>query len=71
MVGGTSGGAAYEHVQATPAGTWIVNHNLGFRPSVEVYDAGGVEVIAQIIHISVNQFQVIVNPAMAGVARGT
>ena len=28
------GGAAYVHTQSTPATTWTINHNLGFRPTV-------------------------------------
>lgn len=46
---------------------WVVNHNLGAIPSsVTVLSSGGVEVEANIVHISDNQFVVDLNPAMAG-----
>lgn len=45
----------------------IVNHNLGRRPSsIAVLNSGGVEVIANIVHTSANQFVVELNPPMAG-----
>lgn len=55
---GISGNAAagYVHTQATPSQTWNVNHNLGFFPNVTILTPGGLEVEAQISHISVNQF---------------
>jgi hypothetical protein len=27
------GGAAYTHIQTTPAATWTVEHNLGLKPA--------------------------------------
>jgi hypothetical protein len=66
---GSGGGAAYEFVQAAPATTWTINHNLGFRPSVEILDAGSQEIDGQISHPSVNQTVVTLNPASAGLAR--
>ena len=39
------GGASqtYTHTQSTASATWTINHNLGFRPSIELFDAGGQE----------------------------
>ncbi len=66
---GTGGSAAYVHQQPTPATVWTINHNLGFRPSVELFDSGSSKIIAEVIHPTVNQAVVIVNPATAGFAR--
>ena len=66
---GPSGAAAYEFVQASPATTWTINHNLGYRPSVEILDAGSQEIDGEVAHPSVNQTVVTLNPASAGLAR--
>ena len=63
------GGAAYVHTQASPATTWTINHNLGFRPSVELLDSGSQEIDGAIAHPTVNQTVVTLNPATAGLAR--
>lgn len=46
--------ASYLHVQTVSSASWTVSHNLGYRPVVEVYDTGGVEVICDVIHLSTN-----------------
>lgn len=45
-------------VQSTPSTLWIVNHNLGYKPSVEIIDSNGNEVITDVTHISNNQVQI-------------
>lgn len=62
-------GAAYVHTQASPATTWTINHNLGFRPSVELLDSGSQEIDGAIAHPTTNQTVVTLNPATAGLAR--
>ena len=59
----------YTHVQSTPATVWTINHNLGFRPSVELFDVGGQEFDADILHTSINQVIIYLNIAAAGTAR--
>ena len=66
---GGGAGAAYVHTQASPATTWTINHNLGFRPSVELLDSGSQEIDGDIAHPTVNQTVVTLNPATAGLAR--
>lgn len=58
--GGGGGGSSspVNVAQTTPSSLWTVNHNLGFKPQVQVYSSGGVEVIAQVTHVSDNQYQV-------------
>ena len=62
-------GTAFEYVQAAPATTWTINHNLGYRPSVELLDAGSQEIDGEIAHPSINQTVVTLSPASAGLAR--
>ena len=68
---GSGGGGitAYVHDQASASFTWTINHNLGYRPSVELYDVGGQEYEAEVSHISSNQ--VVVNHSIptSGFAR--
>ena len=58
----------YEHTQASASATWVVNHNLGFYPTVHIYSAGRVEVEADYVHNSVNQTTINFNTARTGIA---
>jgi hypothetical protein len=67
IIGGAPGPAGidgvganpYVHEQPAAAAEWIVNHNLGRKPSgVEVLTPGGVAVIADIRHITENQLRI-------------
>jgi len=49
------GTLSYTYVQSVASSSWIVNHNLGFKPAVEVLSAGGMEVEAEVMHTSNNQ----------------
>lgn len=66
---GAAGGEAFVFTQSTPASTWTVNHDLGFKPTVELMTAGGLEFEADIQHLSDNHFVVNMNTATAGTAR--
>lgn len=55
---GRAGGNPYLHTQASPSHEWVVNHNLGFRPSVTVFSPGGVEVGANPVHLSTSQLRI-------------
>lgn len=68
---GPAGSGGYIHQQSSASTTWTINHNLGFRPSVELLDSGSQEIDGDISHPSVNQTVVTLNPASAGVARLT
>jgi hypothetical protein len=48
----TGGGGTYTHVQAAPAATWIITHNLGFprEPTVLMDTAPTVAVITDVAH---------------------
>lgn len=59
---------AYVHNQIAPASTWVIVHNLGFRPNVNVYDSGGTNVEGEIAQDSTNQMTLTFSAAFAGVA---
>jgi hypothetical protein len=57
-----------QHDQPAAAATWTINHNLGKRPNVSVYSAGGLEVWAEVLHVSVNQALISFDAPFAGFA---
>lgn len=63
---GPAGGAEFEQEFSSPLIQWLVNHNLGKRPVVSVMNTGGIEVIADIQHTSINQLVVNFSSAIAG-----
>ena len=56
-------------IQSTPTSTWTINHNLGYKPIVNIFSVGGLEVDATIIHTSDNQCVITFNVDTAGSAR--
>ncbi len=66
-----SPGSAFTHTQAIASATWVVAHNLGFRPAVSVVSAGGIEVDAEVAHISLVLLEVRFGAPFAGTARLT
>ena len=63
------GSEGYVFNQPTPSGSWTINHNLGYRPSVAVFDSGSQEIDAEVSHPSVNTTILTLNPPTAGFAR--
>ena len=62
-----SGAHVFEHVQATPATTWTVNHNMGHTPcSVRLLTSGDSEFDAEIVNVSDNVLQVYLAAPMPG-----
>lgn len=69
---GIAGGDAanYEHTQALAASSWVINHNLGFKPNVTVEEAGtGQVIMCSEIHHSNWQLELQFNTPRAGTAR--
>jgi len=60
-----------DYVFAAPSTTWTMNHNLGYRPSVQLVDAAFNVFGANIAHPSVNTTIVTMTVATAGSARLT
>lgn len=68
----SAGGAAfYEHTQATAVTNWVINHNLGFQPSIQVWDDSSPnpqKINAKIIHHTTAQAEVQMLTPRAGTA---
>lgn len=64
---GTSG--SYVHTQSTPSNNWIINHNLGYNPIVQVFNSGNMEIDCAIVHVTNNQVQIPLVSAISGYAR--
>ena len=62
-------GVSYTFTQNTPLSSWVVNHNLGFYPTVEIFTLGGAEVNADVLHTSANQTIITFAAPFAGFAR--
>lgn len=58
----------YSHTQVVPASSWIINHNLGYRPNVHVEDDSGVDLMPAIIQHSITQMELQFNVPRSGVA---
>lgn len=62
---------AFIFTQSSPSTEWVVNHNLGYKPIVEVLDTFG-QIITygvEIFNVSENQLRVISTPAVSGSIR--
>jgi hypothetical protein len=68
-VGPPGAGAGYNFAQTATSAVWTINHNLGYKPSVQVFTVGGLEMLAEVQHNSINQVIVTFNTAVAGTAR--
>ena len=55
--------------QNLASSTWVIAHNLGYKPIVEVFSVGGVQMIGTVVHISHNLVNVQFEVAVAGFAR--
>jgi hypothetical protein len=64
------GSQTYTHSQPIAASTWVVNHNLGFKPVIQAYTAAGVSLgVLDITHNSNNQATLVFASSVAGEAR--
>lgn len=59
----------YDHAQSSASDTWVINHNLGVRPFVALFNTGGVSIEGEVVHASSNQTIVYFATAVAGSAR--
>ncbi|ROL55658.1 hypothetical protein D9V84_11175 [Bacteroidetes/Chlorobi group bacterium Naka2016] len=58
----------YRHNQDLPALEWIIQHNLGKKPSVEVIDSAGTKVEGEIEYIDDNTVKIKFSSEFSGVA---
>lgn len=61
--------STYIYNQPTPSATWTIAHNLGFKPSVELLNAGSQEIEGDVVHTSYNVTMVYFTQSTAGFAR--
>jgi len=54
--------------QGTPAATWVINHNLGKRPSVMIVDSGDNEVEGCTNYIDDNNLELVFSAPFSGKA---
>lgn len=59
----------YQHVQSSPSLAWTLNHNLGYYPTIDIFTPGGKQVVVEVVHVSVNQAQVLFKLPATGSAR--
>lgn len=64
-------GVGFQHTQGSASVTWTIDHNLGFRPHITVFDTTGEVVQGAITNPSLNQSVVTFYTALAGSARCT
>jgi hypothetical protein len=64
-------GAGYDFIQTSSSSSWTINHNLGFKPGVDVYDSGSQQIQAEVSHPSTNQTVILLTAPTAGFARLT
>jgi hypothetical protein len=68
---GPSGSAAasFEYTQLIASNSWVINHGLGFKPNVSVFDVSGATIDASLIFHTDNQVEVQFLTPRAGTAR--
>jgi len=57
-----------QFTQSTPLTPWVINHNRGYRPAINVYTPSGKEVLAEIVQPSTNQTLIYFDTPFAGFA---
>lgn len=65
---GSGSDAHYEHTQSVASATWTVNHGLGKKPAITIFDSSGDECEGAITHVSNNQATITFSAAFSGVA---
>lgn len=58
----------YVHDQQVASATWVINHNMGKRPSVSIVDTADDEIIAEVRYNSNNQVTLTFSSAVSGKA---
>jgi hypothetical protein len=59
---------SYEYTQGSASSSWVVNHNLGFKPNVTVVDSAGNIVEGEIAYTNSNSLTVSFQSAFSGYA---
>lgn len=64
----TTARVSFMHTQNAVSNSWIINHNLGFRPNITVQDSAGTTYEGEINHTSANSLTVSFSAAFSGKA---
>jgi hypothetical protein len=64
----TIGRVSYEHTQGVTSNSWVITHNLGFKPNVTVVDSAGNIVEGEIAYTNSNSLTVSFSSAFSGKA---
>lgn len=62
------GAEVFEYSPPAAQAEWVLNHNFGRLPVVQVLSPGGFEVEAEVAHVSLNQARVYFNQPQQGTA---
>ena len=67
---GTDGvdGGSYYHTQVGVSDTWVIVHNLGYRPNVATFNSADSQVEGEVVHDSTIQMTVTFSSAFSGYA---
>lgn len=65
---GPSGVTGAIYTFNSPLTLWTITHNLGRRPSVEVYSIGGLNIFASILHLNNDIVEISFDAAQSGFA---
>ena len=57
---------SYAHTQGSASSSWVINHNLGFKPNVTVVDSAGNIVEGEITYTNTNSLTVSFASAFSG-----
>lgn len=66
LVASTGGAVVFQFIQINPAGVWVIAHNLGYNPQVNVFDTHGNPVAASIRYLDSNTLQLTFNTIIGG-----
>lgn len=64
-----SAGEGFNYTQSSAANVWTIAHNLGTTPSVQAFNAGGVEILGAVQHMSPDVLTVTFVTPQSGYAR--
>jgi hypothetical protein len=64
----TQAAFSYSYEQQSNSTTWVINHNLGYKPSVAIMDYGNNNIEGDIVHNSVNRLTITFTSSISGYA---
>jgi hypothetical protein len=65
----TSNLKSFDFTQISPSSEWVIVHNLGFYPSVELFSISRAEIDGDVVHLSTSRLKVLFNIPISGYAR--